>query len=405
MNSLYAQDGKPNNVLVQQKESEAKLISTKNVTATAPYLTKDNMGRPVISWIEEQKQNIMYYAILNEDGSFFKSPTPIPPSEGLNIHNEMMPKVVFRPYGEIIAVWPVDNQSPENKYGGLIYYAQSFDGGETWSNPIPISTDKASNDQRYFDLAVLKDGNAAIVWLDNRSENQTEGSTLFYASTEGKNGFQNEKIIGRSTCQCCRTDIHVDSRGYINVVYRNIFNKNIRDMAYTVSRDGGSHFSAPQRISFDNWEIAGCPHTGPTMTSNSNGLHFYWYTMGGGKGVYYTSTDNYGKDFRERKLFSKNARHPQSAVLSDGTKAVVWDEVDRKSGRFNNKIGLQLKRDGKHRSKKTYLTPLIVDATYPVVVGLTHGTLIVAWTQEKNKRQVYYSFIDTTTFKKAADKN
>lgn len=405
MSSLYAQDIKTNNESVPQKLSEATLISSPNTPAAAPYLTKDNMGRPVISWIEEEDQNMMYYAILNKNGSFFKEPTPIPPSKGLNIHHEMMPKIVFRPHGEIIAVWPVDNKTPENKYGGLIYYAQSFDGGETWTNPIPISTDEASNDQRYFDLAVLKDGNAAIIWLDNRSEHKTEGSTLFYASTEGKDGFKNEKIIGRSTCQCCRTDIHVDSHGYINVVYRNIFNKKVRDMAYVMSRDGGHNFSDPERISFDNWEISGCPHTGPTMTSNKNGLHFYWYTMGGGEGVYYTTTDNHGKDFRDRELFSKNARHPQSAVLSNGTIAVVWDEVDSKSGSFNNKIGLQLKKDGRFRSERTYLTPLTVDATYPVVVGLGDSTLMVAWTQDKNKRQVYYSIIQTSIYTENDNRN
>jgi hypothetical protein len=395
MGTLHAQVKNLEHRSVDQKLVKSKRISSRNAKAAAPYLTTDSKGRAVISWIEEKDHTLMYYAVLNEDGGLYRGPTPIPPTKGLNIHHEMMSKMVFKPDGEIIAVWPVDNETPENKYGGLIYYAQSFDGGDTWTDPIPITTDTASNDQRYFDLAVLKNGNAAIVWLDNRSEYETEGSTLFYASTKGKDGFQNEKIIGRSTCQCCRTDIHVDDSGNISVAYRNIFNKKVRDMAYTVSHNGGKDFSEPKRISYDNWEISGCPHTGPSMTSNKNGLHFYWYTMGGGEGVYFTSTNNYGKHFKERKLFSEDARHPQAGVLNDGTIAVVWDELSKAEGEFNNRIGLALRKENKDIGKTIFLTSPIVHATYPVVLGLENGALLVAWSQEKNKsKEVYYISID-----------
>jgi hypothetical protein len=336
----------------------------------------------------------MRYAVFNNDGEIIIGPKVIPPSEGLSPHSEMMPKMVFKPDGEIIAVWPVNNPSPDNPFSGLTYYAQSFDEGESWTDPIPITTDTASNDQRYFDVAVLPDGNAGIVWLDDRIEYPNGGSNLFYAETVGNKGFQNEKIIGRSTCQCCRTDLYVDPSGYINVVYRNIFGKMTRDMAYTVSKDQGDTFSNPKRISADNWEIMGCPHTGPTMTSFGKELMFYWYTLGGGEGVYTTSTDNYGRQFAERKLFSDKARHPQITSLEAGTVALVWDEKFHTTNGDRNRIGLMLRNEKNGLEEKRYITPESVNAYYPVVLGLSEQRLAVAWWQEGEPDGVYVEFID-----------
>lgn len=372
---------------------EPHRISAPNNHANAPYLTTDNKGRPVISWVEGTEEPLMFYAVLNEDGSIFKKPRSIPPSTGLAPHNEMMPKMIFKPDGEIIAVWPVKNRTPDSKYGGLIFYAQSFDNGKTWSDPIPITEDPDSYDQRYFDVAVLPDGRAAIIWLDNRSETEANGSTLYYAATNGENGFENEKVIGRSTCQCCRTNIYIDHRGYINVAYRNIFDGKFRDMAYAVSDDLGKSFSKPKRISYDNWAISACPHTGPTMAEIGGKLYFHWYTMGGGEGVYYTFTTNSGQHFAERKLFSKQARHPQAAATFGGTIAVVWDELTKTDNTFNNRIGLQLKEQGGNETFKKYLTSSQVHSTYPVVLGINDDKLLVAWVQESDHKQIYYRLI------------
>jgi hypothetical protein len=38
--------------------------------------------------------------------------------------------------------------------------------------------------------------------------------------------------------------------------------QNVRDMAFTESHDGGRTFSAPTRVSEDQWQIEGCPKMG-----------------------------------------------------------------------------------------------------------------------------------------------
>jgi hypothetical protein len=38
-----------------------------------------------------------------------------------------MPKVIFKPSGEIIALWDAPNPNPKNNYSGLVYHTQSLD--------------------------------------------------------------------------------------------------------------------------------------------------------------------------------------------------------------------------------------------------------------------------------------
>lgn len=281
----------------KEEEYSEKMISMDtNSETTCPFLTNDNNGNIAISYIKEKSDSIavMCYAISIDKGHSFGEPVEIPASREVHPSAENLPKIVFKPDGEIIAVWGVDNSSPEKKYGGLVYYAQSFDQGNNWSEAKPLVEDTASIDQRYFDVSILKNGEAGIIWLDSRTKTDKQGSTLYYAQTNGKSGFQNEKPIGETICQCCRTDLFVDRKGNIHAAYRDIINDSIRDMVHTVSIDGGKTFSQSKRISDDNWAINGCPHTGPTMTENNSGLHFAWYTMGGGSGVFYSFTNDNG---------------------------------------------------------------------------------------------------------------
>ncbi len=91
-------------------------------------------------------------------------------------------------------------------------------------------------------------------------------------------------------------------------------------MVHIYSKDGGETFTQPVRISADNWAVNGCPHTGPAMTSNRAGLHFAWFTMGGGEGVFYSKSINNGITFSGRESISARptAKHPQLAAMPTG---------------------------------------------------------------------------------------
>jgi hypothetical protein len=148
----------------------------------------------------------------------FSSPIVIPNSGNIQPHGENMPKIIFKPSGEIIALWGAANPNPRNKYSGLVFYTQSFDNGVSWTPVKPLVNDTASYDQRYYDVALMPDGEAGIIWLDNRKTSTKEGSALYFSTTNGKNGFDKGRSIAEQCCQCCRTDLYVDRKGGIHAL-------------------------------------------------------------------------------------------------------------------------------------------------------------------------------------------
>lgn len=362
---------------------KALVVSHAGKDASCPYLTKDTEGRPVVSWVETNKGDntgSMYYAVSNDNGYTFSEPVIIPSSSGVYPHDENLPKLLFKPGGTVIAMFGIEANDPRNKYAGKVMYTQSFDNGKTWQPAVPMVTDTAGYDQRYFDMALLPGGEAAAIWLDNRKDTSAEGSTLYFATTHGRSGFQNAVPVASTICQCCRTKMYVAGNGDIHLAYRDIINDSIRDMVHQVSADGGRTFSKPVRISADNWVVNGCPHTGPTLTANSKGLHFAWFTMGGGQGAFYCQSADNGNTYTQKEPLSKSpmAKHPQMATIADQI-LVVWDEPVKWKNDFNSRVGFQYKAaDGKTK-EAGILTSDSTYANFPVISAVKADKALVAY--------------------------
>lgn len=355
-------------------KSATKIVADQN--SSIPGLTKDRFSRPVISWVQALPENRFQfcYAISSDMGKTFTEPVIVSPSTTISPHAENAPKLLFKPSGEIIAVWGVT--ATKSKYAGLIYYSQSFDEGASWSAARPLVNDPAGFDQRYFDIALNQDGEAVIIWLDNRKESTKEGSALYIATTYQREGFQQQHKIAETTCQCCRTKLHIDEKQQIHVVYRAILQDSIRDMVHQVSMDGGINFSAPKRIHEDNWVVRTCPHTGPTMTSNRQGLHFAWYSAAPAKASYYAQSTDNGGHFSKYAALGESARHPQMASMKNNEIALVWDEVNRSGPSPTTGITIEWKTADGITSSRESLTHPEEMASYPVLIPLEEGFLI-----------------------------
>ena len=399
ISSMYSCTDRPKEQTYSYSE---KTVATDTTSKTScPYLTTDNKGNTVMSWVKELNDSvaIMCYAISEDKGNAFAKPIEISSSKDIHPHGENLPKIIFKPDGEVIAMWGVSNSNPKSKYSGLVYYSQSFDEGKTWADPIALVKDTSAYDQRYFDMELLPNGEAMVLWLDNRGDKTKEGSTLFCAETNGKNGFQNEKAIGETCCPCCRTDLFIDDKGNIHASYRDIINDSIRDMVQIVSTDGGHTFTQPVRISADNWVINGCPHTGPTETQNKTGMHFAWYTLGGGEGVFYCNSKDLGKTFSKRDCVSNNpsAKHPQITSLPNGNIVIVWDQTVKKGDKFNACIGLQERDpDGKILSSK-FISSEDAVSEFAVVKTIDDKNVLIAYKEKnKTKSNVTYKIVQLT---------
>jgi hypothetical protein len=211
---------------------------------------------------------------------------------------------------------------------------------------------------------------------------------LYFASTNGKNGFGNGQLISEPCCQCCRTSLYVDAKGGIHALYRGIIQDSIRDMVHIVSTDGGHTFSEPTRISNDNWVLNACPHTGPAMTENKDGIHFAWFTGANGAGCRYAKSTDNGKSFVMQDSVSAKGSHPQLTSLTNGELVIVWDESVIDSNRVYKRIGLQRRTaDGKSKGTE-YITPANENASYPVIEAVQNNKWIVAYTTKQGDKDI-----------------
>lgn len=365
---------------------------------SCPYLTKDNQGNIVLSWIKkiDSSRSVYCYAVSKDEGKTFSKAIEIPGSENIHPHGENMPKIIFKPNGEIMAAWASANSNPKNSYSDVVYYSQSFDNGASWTKLKKLVTDTAGYDQRYFDMALTGDNEIAITWLDNRKKTTEEGSALYFAETAGHSGFQNERLVTEPCCPCCRTDLYVDSKNNIHIVYRAIINDSIRDMLHTVSNNNGKRFSTPERISKDNWVINGCPHTGPAMTENKNGIQFTWFSGGRNGGVFYCNSKDNGKTFSPREMVSGTAsKHCQMVCLNDRDIAITWNEAFFKGDIASSRIGLELRNAKGNDPVKTYITSEKGNATFPVIKSINQNCALVAYTETVNdKDYVKYKVVN-----------
>jgi len=363
-------------------------------SGSCPYLFKAGDSTVLISWLRNisDTQSVLCYAVA-DNGIDFGPTITVQGSDNAYPHGENLPRVIKTADGKILAAWGASNPNPKNKYSGLVYYSWSLDGGKNWTKAQPLSTDTSSIDQRYFDVEILKDNTVAVLWLDSRKNTDKEGSSLYYAVFDENNVLANERPIGVTCCQCCRTDLFVDKAGSLHTVYRKIINDSIRDMVHAVSLDNGKTFSAPQRISEDDWVINGCPHSGPAMAQTPEGISFVWYTQGNGNGVFYTDSKDNGKTFAKRDAVSitPSAKHPQLAVSKTGEQLIVWDE----SASAGNRIGLEIRSAAGKKLETTYLTDSINYASFPVIKPVG-DRFIVAYSGKKqsdDEEKVFYKII------------
>jgi hypothetical protein len=209
--------------------------------------------------------------------------------------------------------------------------------------------------------------------------------------TEGRSGFGKERFISQPCCQCCGTDLFVDSKGGIHVLYRGIIEDSIRDMVHIVSNDQGKTFSQPTRISADNWVLNACPHTGPAMGETKEGLQFAWFTGGKNRGCYFTSSADNGASFSPRIPISEFGSHPQLTALPNNEVVVVWDESLQVGSSFYKRIGVQKRARGQALSDKQFITPDTMTCTYPVISSVADDEIVIAYVM-KNQNRNYVEY-------------
>jgi hypothetical protein len=289
----------------------------------------------------EGKGDVMI-AISRDGGTSFATPVRVNSLPGdARISGEIAPRVTVQPRAGadpiVTVTWNARDAHTQIKT------ARSTDGGRTFSAAMSLQTGGAAGDRGWQAAATDGRGTLHTIWLDHRGMAASKGhdhkgehdgvamaqrSSLYYAAAGSA-----ERELFKGVCYCCKTALAVGANGHIYAAWRHVFANNMRDIAFTVSRDGGATFSPLLRVHEDKWSINGCPDDGPAIAVDRAGtVHLVWPTvLNGTEGALLYSTTRNGRTFttplRVPTLGAPKPSHPQIAADAAGGIMIGWDEV------------------------------------------------------------------------------
>ena len=276
------------------------------------------------------------------------------------VNGEQPPRVALVPRRgmapSITVVWTTKGQQ-----GTRIVSARSDDGGRSFGPAASVANSEAAGNRGWENAVANPAGQVFAVWLDHRemadhsmaaghhqhgedpasakpASAKPDGvamaqmSKLYIGAIDGSLA---PRPVTPGVCYCCKTAFASGADGALYAAWRHVYPGNLRDIAFTVSRDGGRTFAAPVRVSEDKWTLEGCPDDGPAIAVDAaNRVHVVWPTLitdaktgEPAVGIFYaTSTDGRRFTTRTRVPTQGVAHHPQIALDSKGTPTLAWDE-------------------------------------------------------------------------------
>jgi hypothetical protein len=359
----------------------------------------------------EQGSADVYLATSRDGGAAFDSPVRVNDDGSVaSLSGEQPPRVALLPGSgqapSIVVLWTARGQD-----GTRLFSARSDDGGRTFSTPAVVTGTGAPGNRGWESMAALPGGGVGAIWLDHRelagagqgaggthmghdhgappaeqvdSVERAQLSKLYFARLDSE---VNPREITGGVCYCCKTALVAGADGSLYAAWRHVYPGNIRDIAFSVSRDGGETFAPPVRVSEDRWELDGCPENGPALAVDANGrIHVAWPTLvaadDAGSGAtlalfYATSAD--GRTFTPRQRIPTEGvpRHAQVRVAPGGDVVVSWDEQAGTTRRVALARGAA-GPDGSIRFTRGALDDAD-GGVYPAVASTRDG-LVIAWT-------------------------
>ena len=364
-----------------------------------------------VVWSASTAQGVtdIYAAVSRDAGATFSAPVRVNLTPGTaRVNGEQPPRVSLVPRAgaepSIVVVWTAKGAA-----GTALITARSLDGGRRFGRDGVVPGTDAAGNRGWEAIATDKNGRVDAIWLDHRetvsgsagdmanhADHQMSASmqmdsvakaqlSKLYFGTLG--GPATARPLTGGVCYCCKTALAAGADGALYAAWRHVYPGNLRDIAFTVSRDGGQTFAAPIRVSEDKWALDGCPENGPSLAVDSrNQVHIVWPTLvrgpSGGPdtlGLFY-SVSRDGRQFAPRQSIPTEGtpRHVQIAVAGDGSPTLVWDESEGDGRRVVVARG-SIDHNGHMQFRRQMLTAL-GNASYPALVLTPNGALVAAAT-------------------------
>lgn len=359
------------------------LLSNSGNDASCVFLTSDEEGRPLVSWVEmkDDREKYLYFAFWDEGDALFAEPEILQLPDHTAVHEEGMPKMAVKRDGSLLVFYEVSESSPHSRWGvSDIRFQRSFDRGKTWTSPRSVDPDKPMDASASFSgIARLADGEIGIGWLGTNPDTARVGRPVLFAKSTAEGDFSPPVVVDSTACQCCRVAMTGREDGAIVVAYRDLSPEDIRDISYAVSTDGGQSFGPPRDVSGDQWKVPGCPHNGPSVISDGENSYLVWFSGGAESGIRFAEVDESGEVIG-RRLLSGAGRFAQICKMADGFIAAAYNEEYRKNDQIYNRVILSGIHEFGEQPKE--LSVGEVEAGYPVLHPLGEDGVVVAWREE-----------------------
>jgi hypothetical protein len=365
----------------------------------APWVAAQGSHVAVVWAATASSRSDIFVAMSVDAGVTFAAPVQVNTVAGDGrVSGEIPPRVALRARAgttpEVVVAWNAKDQGTEIKV------SRSTDGGATFSPPVSLQAAGAAGDRGWHALALDEQGVAHVLWLDHRglagpkaehahSAAAEDGvamaqkSSLYYAAFGAR--ATAERALTPGVCYCCKSAIVALPGGTLVAAWRHVYAGNMRDMAFTVSRDGGRTFAPPARVSEDRWAINGCPDDGPALAvAPDQRVHIVWPTVIPGDepvgALFYSARADgtFAPRTRIPTLGSPKPSHPQVVVDADGRLVVAWDEslAGVRTAAYN--VGVR-QPDGAVRFGTPTRLAAAGPTLYPVLAPVPGGVL-AAWT-------------------------
>jgi len=309
-------------LMAQMVLAAQPILDDTTKTYAMPVLTRSPQGHVLLTWTQKDAQGVGSFCMAwsKDNGNTFADKNVVFASAGLGGSRLMRPKIIIKNDGTLVAVFS-DRKDAGNKRAIDILFSTSKDNGTTWAPPQPVDTDDTKCVRGFFDAVLLPNNEIAVAYLKDVA-NSTKHEERDLRLVVTKNGqFQPERVIDPVVCDCCNISLLVDSKGALNVYYRDN-NDDVRDMAVMTSTDNAATFSKPEILYKDNWRIKGCPHTGAFSTAFGGSNLIAWFSGAENeKGLRLVSEGG-------KKLAIINAPSAKNAYVTANAKIAVllWEQ-------------------------------------------------------------------------------
>ncbi|OGD21455.1 MAG: hypothetical protein A2Y69_00885 [Candidatus Aminicenantes bacterium RBG_13_59_9] len=289
------------------------------------------------------------------------------------------PAVAVDTWGNIHVVWADDTPNPD---APEIYYKKSSDGGISWSANKRLTWTAGRSTQAA--IAVDPFGALHVVWQDDTPGN---GDIYYKTSPDGGTNWSASQRIAWTAAISQAPAIAVDFWGNLHVLWYDYTPGNY-EIYYMTSTNGGASWSKNQRVTWTSgW--SGLPAIAVDSAAN---LHMVWSDeTPGSSEIYYKNSPDGGASWSAGQRLTWNSGISQAPVIAVDSSGVLhlawWDNTPGNAEIYYKKSTT----GGTTWTANTRLTWSSADSQTPAIAVDSSGNpYLVWWDSAPGNAEIYY---------------